>query len=199
MINLLPPEDKGTFSYAKRNTVLLRWCLVLLAGIAGTFIIVVFGLFYMNQSIKTFTVQNAQAQQDLKDNKLEETQKQIQDISGSLKLVVQVLSREILFSKLINQIGSVIPPNAILTDLEITDTQGAIDIKAVATDYNTASQIQVNLQDPANKIFDKADIQTISCTTNSTSNKHYPCTISIRAQFAKKNPYLFINSGGNNK
>lgn len=197
MINLLPPEIKNSYSFAKRNTELLRWCVIFLAASGGIFLITLFGVIYMNRSSHSYAAQNILLQQDLKDNKLEETQKQIQDISGSLKLVVQVLSREVLFSKLINQIGSVIPRNAVLTDLEIINTQGAIDLTAVATNENAATQIQINLQDPANQLFDKADIQTINCSTKGSINKKYPCSISIRAQFAKKNPFLFINSGAN--
>ncbi len=193
MINLLPSDSKQNYSYARRNTKLLRWASVLLASIAGVGIIVAFGLFYMNQSINDYTVQNAKIQQDLKDQKLEETQKNVQDISSSLKLVVKVLSKEVLFSKLIKQIGTAIPTNAVLTDLEISKTQGGIDLTAIAADYNTATQVQVNLKDPANKIFDKADILNITCSTAQAANKKYPCSISIRAQFAKSNPFLFIS------
>lgn len=196
MINLLPGDAKQNFAYARQSTKLLKWSFVFVLSIAGVWLIVAFGLFYINSSINKLTAQNAQTQQSLKDQKIDETKQQVKEMSASLKLVVQVLSREILFSKLIQQIGSAIPSNAVLTDLQIAKTEGAIDLIAVATDYNTASQVQVNLQDPANKIFDKADIINITCNTSSSSdNSRYPCTVNIRAQFAKSNPFLFINNG----
>ncbi len=196
MINLLPSHVKQGLGYARYNTKLLRWSMLFAASIAGVGVIVAAGLFYVNSSIHSYNVQNSQAQQDLKNQKIEETQKQVQNISSSLKLVVQVLQREVLFSKLIKQIGAAIPSNAVLTDLQIAKTQGGIDLTAIATDYNTATQVQVNLQDPTNKIFDKADIQNINCASSAGSNKHYPCTITIRAQFTKTNPFLLINEGG---
>jgi len=194
MINLLPPDVKQNIAYARHNTKLLRWSVALLIGIAGVGIVVIFGLFYMHQSINAYATQRQRTQDELKVQKLDETQKQVEDLSSSLKLVVQVLSREVLFSQLLKQIGAAMPAKSSLTGLQISKTQGGIDLTAVAADYNTATQVQVNLQDPANKIFDKADITNITCASTSTADPRYPCTINIRAQFAKNNPFLFINT-----
>lgn len=199
MINLLPTDIKKNMSFARRNIRLARWSVALLVGIAGIWLIVAFGLFYLNRSTNSYSQQVAKTKQDLEDQKLGETQQEVENISSSLKLVIQVLGREVLFSKLLKQIGSVIPANASLTDLKIGKVEGAIDLTAVASDYNTATQVQVNLQDPSNKIFDKADIVSINCNSNSTSDPRYPCTINIRAQFSKNNPFLFINPAGDKK
>ena len=72
---------------------------------------------------------------------------------------------------------------------------GGIDLNAVTKDYQTATQVQLNLQDPKNKIFDKADILNITCSSSNPADPSYPCTISLKALFAKNNPFLFINSG----
>lgn len=192
MINLLPPNVKQDLVYGRRNTLMLRWSFTCLLAIVGVMLIVLFGQFYMNQSIHDYTLQKQKTGDELVAQDLKQTQKQVQDISSSLKLVVQVLSREVLFSKLIQQIGVAIPTNSRLTDLKISQTQGGIDLTAVASDYGTATQVQVNLQDPDNKIFDKADIVGINCLATGATNARYPCSISIRAQFAKSNPFLFI-------
>lgn len=197
MINLIPSDIRQNYVYARRNTTLLRWSILFLVSIVGVGVIVAGGLFYINKSINDYTAQNAKSQQELKDQKIEDVQKQVQDISGSLKLVVQVLSKEVLFSKLIAKIGAAIPTKATLTDLNISKTQGGIDLTAVAKDYDTASQVQVNLQDPANKIFDKADLIGITC--NASNNVVYPCTVNVRAQFTKNNPFLFISPSASAK
>src|SRR3989344_6577022 len=192
MINLLPPDVKENIAYARRNIKLLRWSGAFGAGIVGALIIVAFGTFYINQSSATYSEQLQKTQSELDSQKLTQTQKRVQDISSSLKLVVQVLSREVLFSSLIKQIGTAIPANASLTDLRISKVGGAIDLTAIANDYNTATQVQVNLQDPANKIFNKADIVNITCASTGATDPRYPCTVNIRAQFAANNPFLFI-------
>lgn len=195
MINLLPTGVRENVAYARRNTKLFKWVSALACFIAGVGLIVALGMFYMDSSIRNLSTQLEQTKAELEAKNLEDTQTRVDEISGSLKLAVQVLSREILFSELIKQIGAVIPAKASLTDLQIAKVEGAIDLKAVASDYNTATQVQVNLQDPNNKIFDTADIINITCNSSGATDPRYPCTTNIRARFASKNPFLFINRG----
>lgn len=195
MINLLPPNIKEGTLYARRNTRLRKWCVIFLLATLGVVVIVVFGQLYIDRSIKANEMEVATTTEQLKTQKLEETQKQINDISSSLQLVIQVLSREVLFSSLFQQIGTTIPPGAALSDISINKIEGGIDLRFNAADYQTATQIQVNLQDPANKIFDKADILNINCSATNTSDPRYLCQVSIRAQFAKNNPFLFVTQG----
>lgn len=196
MINLLPPDVRQQYVYGRRNTALRRWLLAFGVGLAGVAVVGASGMLYMQRSIDDLQHQNDQAQAVLEGQKLVAVQQQSQDITNSLKLVVQVLSREVLFSKLLKQIATVTPPNTALTALTISKVQGAIDITAASSDYTSATQLQINLQDPANKIFSKADIQNIICTVNQ-SNPRYPCAVSIRALFAPNNPFLFINTRAN--
>lgn len=196
MINLLPPELKEAYRYAHRNVRLVRWtiaCACSLVGLAG---VSTFGLIYIQQTAHSYTAQIVSAEKSLKEQKLASTRAQVQDISGSLKLAVQVLSKEILFSKLLTQLATITPSKAVLTDLSISQAQRSIDVTALAGDYASATQLQVNLADPANKLFTKADIVTISCGGSASNDVNYPCTVTLRALFAENNPYLFINNGG---
>lgn len=195
MINLLPPETKQDFLYGARNTTLLHWATAFIVGLIGLALITTYGLVTIQKSANSYASQVASAQQQLKDQNLEGTEKQVKELSSDFKLVVQVLSKEVLFSKLLRQIATVIPSNAILTGLTINQTSGGIDITAAAKDYDTATQLQLNLSDPTNKIFSKADIVSINCST-SAQNAEYPCAVQIRALFSNSNPYLFINSKG---
>lgn len=193
MINLLPPAIKQEYGYALRNTQLIRWVSALVVAIIGLGLIATYGLLTIQNSTNTYAAQVSTIQSTLKKQKLTETEAQVADISSSFKLVVQVLSKEVLFSKLLKQIAVVIPSNAILANLNINQTTGGVDIVADASDYTTATQVQVNLSDPSNRIFSKADIVSIACSPSS-ADKKYPCTVKIRALFAAKNQFLFINS-----
>lgn len=195
MINLLPSEIKQNYRYARYNRWLIRWSLAFLAAIAGVAVIASIGLVAMNNSISEYEIENTQAKQRLADQNIAEVQKQVSTISSNLKLMVTVLSKEILFSKLLARLGSITPSNVILTNLTISQTESAVDITAQTSSYDAASQLQVNLADPDNQIFSKADIVSITCSTNGSEvNPEYPCTVSIRALFMKDNPFLFINS-----
>lgn len=192
MINLLPTSAKTNINYARKNTRLRNWSIIFILSIIGIGFITGIGWLYMNKSINNYNAQISRDQQSLKDQKLDETQAQVQDISSSLQLVIKVLSKEVLFSKLLNQVAKAIPNYAVLTGLQIGKVEGAIDITAKTSDYNTATQLQVNLQDPNNKIFDKADIVSITCN-NGGKDPKYPCIVIIRALFSKSNPFQFIN------
>ena len=189
MINLLPPDIKTGYRYASSNMQLRKWVFTLLASLIGLGIIVTYGLLNIRQSTTNYTGRIASSETLLQQEKFSETQTKVKDISNSFKLAVQVL-----FSELIKQIAAIIPTNANLLSLNINQVQGAIDISAIATDYNTATQVQINLADPTNKIFSKADIVSISCGGTTAVNASFPCTVNLRALFANNNPFLLINS-----
>ncbi|HJQ09367.1 MAG TPA: hypothetical protein VJ836_07875 [Candidatus Saccharimonadales bacterium] len=198
MINLLPPELKREYHYARRNTLVLRWIILFGFGLAGLVIISIAGMIYLQQAAGAYVAQAVITEKSLQQQKQDEVEKQAQDISSSLKLAVQVLSQEVLFSKLLRQLAIITPNNASLSTLVITSQlQGGVDITAKTADYNAATQLQVNLTDPSNRIFAKADIISINCVatpSGQSSQPRYPCTVTIRALFAQDNPFLFINN-----
>lgn len=196
MINLLPPDVKVSYRYARRNVALRKWVVLLLIALVGLGAIGTYGLLKLQQSSNDYAHSIATQESKLKKEDFAGTRSRVQDISNSFKLVVKVLGKEVLFSKLLDQMAVAIPPNAKLTGLNINQTQGGIDITAVATNYSAATQVQVNLADPANKIFSKADIVNITCNGANATDPRYPCTVNIRALFGDNNPYLFVNSKG---
>lgn len=196
MINLMPPELKTGYTYARRNVVLRKWAVTFLIALLGLGALTTFGLLTIKQSTVHYRNQNKAAEAVFQQEKSSATHKQVQDISNNFKLAVKVLSQEVLFSQLIKQIAATIPANANLTGLSIPQTKGGIDITAEATDYKTATQVQVNLSDPNNKIFSRADIVNIACGGSTATDAAFPCTVNIRALFAPNNPFLFINDKG---
>jgi hypothetical protein len=196
VINLLPPEVKDSYRYALRNTRLVRWVVALSLGLVGLAVISTAGIIYMRQTTQGYAKPLADAKASLQQQNLSATQAQVKDISGNLKLAVQVLSKEVLFSKLIVRLANITPNNAVLTDLTILQAETAVTITARAVDYTAATQMQVNLADPNNKIFSRADIQSIVCDSSATAGSfeaQYPCTVTIKALFATNNPFLLIN------
>lgn len=191
MINLLPPQLKEDYGYARRSTSLLHIVTSFGLGIVGVTLIVVAGFLYLQQSASSYNAQAAEIEHNLKQQNQEQVEKEVQEVSNRLKLAVQVLSKEVLFSQLLRQLAIVTPSNVNLSSVTINEYGGGLDILAEALDYNSATQLQVNLIDPENKIFAKADIVTITCETG--SGKRLPCNVTIRALFTTDNPFLFIN------
>lgn len=192
MINLLPTDTRRDLLYARRNRTLLRWTFALLAGFLGIGLIIVAGLFYLDRTTSEHQDRLGIARVALQSQNIDDTQKKVDEISGNVKLTTQVLSREILFSKLLKQLGSALPANTSLKQLQIDKLQGGLSLSVLAKDINSATQVQLNLQDPRNKIFEKADIETITCDA-ATAGSQYPCIVQVRALFAKNNPFLYIS------
>lgn len=195
MINLLPPETKRAYHYALINQSLLKWATALVVGLLGLGTIGTYGWISLHRAINTTDRQVTSLQQSLVAKHMASSEANVQAIANDFNLVVKVLSQEVLFSKLLSQMASAMPQGANLTRLNITTTAGGsgLDITAEASNYTTATQVQVNLSDPSNGIFSKADLVNIDCGPNSTPDKNYPCSVSLRAQFAKNNQFLFIN------
>jgi len=198
MINLLPPDLKEDYRYGARNTVLVNWVTAFVVALIGLGLLATYGPVTIQKSSNSYANQVALGQEQLDKQNLKGTEKQVKQISNDFQLVVKVLSKEVLFSKLLRQIATVVPPNTVLTGLNINPTTSSgIDITAAAANYTAATQLQLNLQDPDNMIFSKADIININC--GATTGSPYPCTVQIRALFSNSNPYLFINSKGNSR
>ena len=178
--------------YARRNTALLKWASLLGFTLVGTVLIIGIGMVYLTQTTKSYQKRTETTKVALQAQNIDATQKQVDEISSNVKLATQVLSREILFSKLLQQLGSALPPDSTLNQLQIDNLKGGISLAASAKTIESGSQVQVNLADPKNQIFEKADIDSITCEPDD-GTKEYPCTVQIRALFKKNNPFLYIS------
>lgn len=194
MINLLPSDYGASLRFTHLNSILRRWLVVSFLASGGLVLIMAVGWVYVNQQNKNLTRNVDSINQQLQAQDLAGTQKKAKDITNNIKIINQVLSREIRFSDLISQIGSVMPPGTVLSGLTLSKVDGALDLSATARDYTSATQIAVNLSDPKNKIFDKVDIVNISCS--STSGSAYPCSATFRALFSKTTQSQFLNVPG---
>jgi len=194
MINLLPPDIKSGYNYARWNVHLIHWIVAFAVALIGLLAIGTVGLAYMQHLSNTYNQQIDADNVSLKNQKLKQVQANAKEVSNNLKLAVQVLGKEVLFSELLKQLAILTPNNAVLSNLTINQTTGALDITAKTTNYQAAAQLQANLEDPANKIFSKADLINTNCDSSNQEDSQYPCTATFRVLFVTNNPFLFINA-----
>jgi len=194
MINLLPNSTRKDMLYARRNSVLFRWMITLAIAFIGVCIIIASGLFYLKETTKSYEKSTEDGRASLQAQDIKGVQSKVEEISSNVKLTTNVLSKEVLFSKMIKQIGAALPENSALQQLQIADLTGGITLTALTTDFESASQVQINLQDPENKVFEKADIENIECGADKALAQ-YKCSVQIKALFAKDSPFLYIKEG----
>lgn len=193
MINLLPPRYAMQIRYGRRNTTLRRWLLGVVAAIAGLLVIIGGGWLYLNNQAKSLQRDTLASQQELQAQNLAGVQKDAAEISGDVRVINQVLNREVNFSALVQDIGKVMPPGTVLGGLTLTKVDGAIDLSASAKDYASAAQIAINLGDSKNNLFSSIDIVSINCSGGNTA---YKCSASFKALFRSTAKSHYLGAGG---
>lgn len=200
MINLLPPAQKDSFRYARRNTHTMPWVVALVIALAGLGVIALYGVASSNNVAASYQKQIGLSQKTLQDEHVDTVRAKAADVSTSLNLALKVLGREVLFSKLLQQISTVVPNGVNLTGLNINQDDGALDIVANASNYQAATQLQANLTDPNNQLFSEADLVSVDCSKSATqTDPAHPCTVTISALFGANDSYLFISNKNGGK
>jgi hypothetical protein len=198
MINLLPGGIKEEITFGRRNRLLLRWLFVVFMVIATVAAMTVFGQFYINRNIHSLQAVAKVTQERIANQNLASTQKDIQSLSNNFTTVTQLLGRQLMFSKLFVKIGSIIPNGAILSGITLSTSSSAIDLNVIAVNREAATQAFVNISDPKNGLFDKADLISVNCTTGSAnttaSASKYPCTAMIKVIIKNDSSFYFLNS-----
>jgi hypothetical protein len=208
MINLLPPLEKENIIYGRKNRLMIRWVVSIIIVITGICVMTVFGQFFINKNVKSLEgVANITQDRIAKQN-LASTQKGILNLSNNFTSVTQLLNKQVLFSKIFTKIGSIMPEGAILSSITLSTSNKSLDVNVIAKDREAATQAFVNLNDPKNGLFDKADLVTVGCQTKtdpktSTSvqaqNAKYPCNALIKVTIKTDSSFYFLSSLTGNK
>ena len=106
MINLLPPGKRQSIAYARYNAVIVRWLVGLGAALTGIALVTGGSLFYLREDSKALKNSIDTMQATLVEQKEDETLRRAQDMSGNIKLAVDVLSNGVLFSQLLEEPGT---------------------------------------------------------------------------------------------
>lgn len=193
MINLLPPNYASGIRFGRHNSYLRKWLIAAGLATAGLLLILGAGWLYLDHQAKLLKDNVAAVESQLLAQNLTGIQKDAQEISGSVKLINQVLSRQVRFSELVQEIGQILPPGTILSGLTLAKVDGAIDLSANTVDHESAARFAANMGDPKNELFDSVDIVSVKCTT---SNNQYKCDAVYRALFSKDAKKRFLYDSG---
>lgn len=195
MINLLPDVVKEEIVFGRRNLVLRRWILLVFIVVIGVGAMGVIGNMYINKNIKTMQSVAEITQARISSQNLESTQNDIKNLSNNFKTVTQLLSKQLLFSKLFVKIGGIIPNGAILSGITINDINSALDLNIASLTKDAANQSFINISDTKNGLFDKADLISINCSASTEKiTTKYPCTANIKVVMKADSSFYFLNS-----
>jgi HAMP domain-containing protein len=199
MINLMPDYLRQEVGYARRNYVLLKWLMAIGVAIIAVGLMTMFGQYYINRNTKSLQATAEITQTRINSQNLQETQADIQGLSNNFITITQLLKRQLLFSKMFVKIGGIIPQGAILRGITLsTTTSAAIDLNVIAANREAATLAFVNISDPTNGLFDKADLLSVSCSTVTAETEalsaRYPCSAMIKVVIKTDSSFYFLNS-----
>lgn len=193
MINLTPIDMKQDRHYRRNNLLFLRWITQSTLMLLLLIVSVVAGFGLISGQQKRLDKEKELLNKEISDLKLSEIESSYSGFVANVDTVTQILSKQILYSDLIKQIGSVTPSGAILNSISISSKDNALDLNFKIDAQDIAPIIQLNLEDEKNNLFSKADIVQLNCPTTST------CTAQLKAEYKKDFPYLFVNTLGGQK
>ena len=195
MINLLPPKDRQAIEVAKRNTILRRYLELAILGVLLLALLIVGSFYFLKIQEK-----NTRKTLDLNNQKLNElipVQEEAEKLSSSINTISSLINDDAKFSKMLVEIGQLMPANSVLSGLQISsvDKDAPLSITAQVNNEQTAAILRNNLV--ASDLFEKAEIKTITKIGEESSGAIAPSTGSTAPQTAtdaqkKDSPYKFI-------
>lgn len=160
MINLLPPQKLANIRIARSNTVLRRYIELMLLSLAVIITAIVVANYFMN--VQQANVQKIIDEDQKSLTKLAPVQKEAAQLSDTVNTIASLLSRDVRFSTLLEQIGGLMPKGAVLTGIQYStdDLTAPLVISAQVEDEQTAAVLLNNIN--ASDLFASAEIQSIN-------------------------------------
>ncbi|HPR09979.1 MAG TPA: hypothetical protein PLJ04_00180 [Candidatus Saccharibacteria bacterium] len=192
MINLLPADVKQDIGYARKNKVLFSWIIILLILLLAIVITIGFGLFFITQRANNLNRLATISEQRVVDQNLAEYQQKAEVFSNDLDIAVKLLENQLLFSKIIRTIGSVLPPGVTLGTLDYSAEDEVLTLNVNGADQRLITTAFENIsssQEKTDNLFTKADLLKIDC--NSLEGG---CTGSIVVLLNKNSEFYLINN-----
>jgi hypothetical protein len=170
MINLLPDSLKQDNKYAKYNSQIIGLFYALLAILAITSTVYVFGTFLLSKKLNTAKSDFENQSALLAKTKTESVAKSLSD---SISSAATILKRERKFSIIIKQIASTLPSGSQLSGLALSnEPKQPLSFNVNIPNEDVALVIKKNIQEKKDsdddRVFTDADIQSIN--RNSVTN-----------------------------
>ena len=179
MINLLAVEKKDDIRAARSNVIILRYTSIIILAF-----LFIGAALYTSYSVLTMTMastENLIATNDGKAEVYSETREQVTALSGTLTEAKARLDQEVHYSKVLVQIGQIMPQGTTLGSLSLSSASFAgtpVDIVAYAKTPAEATQIQSQFQ--SSPLFSKVDLKG---TETDKGIEGYPVSVSMAITF----------------
>lgn len=155
MINLLPPDHREYIEYGRKNRRIISWLSALLFGIVILFAVALVGRLTIQTAKNQAVSQKEATQAMIDDSNLGQIEKEYSDLVTGLSSARKVYEKQILYSRLIRKLATLLPPGTSLTTISLTDKDRAINLNFDNQVDGLGPVIQTNLLNQGDQIADE--------------------------------------------
>ena len=182
MINLMPDQAKKEIRSARVNVILVRYMTIILLAF-GFLVLLLAGSYFI-------LMQTKQSQQQLieanaaKADVYSSTKAQVDALSSSLSEAKSILDQEILYSKVLVNIGQQMPPGTVIDKISLNTasfTGTPLTLKAYAKTTDAAVALREKFQ--TSPIFTNVNFESVSDTSGGIAG--YPVSVAMTLTITK--------------
>lgn len=196
MINLLPYDYKQDLAYARKNFLLIKWLVALVVAMIFILAISLGGAFVINNQ-RGNAEESAKTEADaimLSDEKQEFDK--YKKFKADYDTVVKLLSKQLRYSKIIQDIGNILPEGTNIDGIKLTPGATSLTLSVNGKSQQAIREAFVKISDKQSpiKLFPKADLESITCSDSPAGDSSKACTASIKVLLNADSNYYYINA-----
>jgi hypothetical protein len=158
MINLLPDPIKEDMVYGRKNRQIINWIVTAVFGVVILFIIAAVGRLTIQTARDQALVQKENMVEQLKVADFDTVSEEYGDYVDGLGSVKKLYGQQILYTRLIRKLGTLLPAGARLTNISLSDKDRAVGLNFDNDTDGLGPVILLNLTDQSKQVSDKTRV-----------------------------------------
>lgn len=159
MINLLPPEHREFITYGRKNAKLLSWLSALAFGVLVLFLVALVGRLTIQTAKNQALEQKNSLSAMLSDKSLVATEEEYSNYVNGMTAVSKLYQRQVLYSRLLRKMATLLPPGASLTNISLAEKDRAINLDFSSSVDGLGPTIHLNLLNQGEQIASQTRAQ----------------------------------------
>jgi len=156
VINLLPPTYKEEIDYGRKNHRTLSWATTVAFGILSLLVVTFVGKVTIQSAKGQAVTQKTALEEQMKQVSLSDVEKKYTSFIDTTNNVKKIYSQEVLYSRLIRKLATLLPKDAKITNISLTDKDRALNLNFNNTEDGLGPVILVNLQNQGEQIANRS-------------------------------------------
>jgi Tfp pilus assembly protein PilN len=166
MINLLPPDTKREIKAARINVILVRYAILFTTALLMMLGIFVWGIWTTQRDRQAAEDRKVQITADTA--QYAKVKSRAEAFAKDLDAAKTILSGEVSYSKLLIDIANILPPNTVVSSLNLVGTNFGTPVTISAQAVTNPDVLRLKTDLEASDLFEKVSITNTSAIVKGT-------------------------------